>query len=116
VEGDLAGAVATSRDGTARQRLQAVAECHTDIARQQACIPHDGERYRQGERLSTGCVASTVPQVLSQRRVQKPQLQWSTRGAPLLLQIRPRVWNGAWDKTFRTGYPGCRSHTHQRAA
>ena len=55
---------------------------------------HDGERYRAGERMSTGFVESTVNQVISKRFCKKPQMAWTPRGAHLLLQIRTRVLNG----------------------
>ena len=43
-------------------------------------------------------------------------MQWSKRGAHLLLQVRTRVFNGEWEETFRTWYPGFRAHTPPRAA
>jgi hypothetical protein len=43
--------------------------------------------------------------------VKKQQMRWSQRGAHLLLQIRTRVLNGAWEATFRQWYPGFRAHT-----
>ena len=74
-----------------------------------AFIPNYGERYRNGERISTGFVESTVNQVVSKRMVKKQQMQWSQRGAHLLLQIRTRVLNGEWEETFRRWYPGFRT-------
>ena len=62
--------------------------------RTRAFIPNYGERYRHGERISTGFVESTVNQVVSRRMVKKQQMRWSQRGAHLLLQIRTRVLNG----------------------
>jgi hypothetical protein len=61
-------------------------------------------------------VESTGNQVVSKRMVKKQQLQWSKRGAHLLLQMRTRVLNGAWEATLRTWYPGFRAHTKPRAA
>jgi hypothetical protein len=116
VEGDLEGAVATSADATSRKLLKAVEEFHTYIENNANFIPNYGERYRQGERISTGFVESTVNQVISKRMVKKQQMQWSPRGAHLLLQIRTRVLNGEWEATFRTWYPGFRSHAHPVAA
>ena len=55
-------------------------------------------------------------QVISKRMVKKQQMQWSKRGAHLLLQIRTRVLNGEWEATFRTWYPGFRSHAQPVAA
>jgi hypothetical protein len=116
VEGDLEVAVATSGNGTARKLLKAVEEFHTYIKNNAGFIPNYGERYRQGERISTGFVESTVNQVISKRMVKKQQMQWSKRGAHLLLQIRTRVLNGEWEATFRTWYPGFRSHAQPVAA
>jgi hypothetical protein len=108
---DLEVAVATSGDGTARKLLKAVEEFHTYIDNNAGFIPNYGERYHQGERISTGLVESTVNQVVSKRMVKKQQMPWTKRGAHLLLQIRTRVLNGDWEATFRTWYPGFRSHT-----
>jgi hypothetical protein len=116
VEGDLEVAVATSSESTARKLLKAVEEFHTYIENNAGFIPNYGERYRHGERISTGFVESTVNQVVSKRMVKKQQMQWSKRGAHLLLQIRTRVLNGEWEATFRTWYPGFRSHTPPLAA
>src|SRR5712691_3874125 len=116
VEGDLEVAVATSEDATARKLLKAVEEFHTYIENNANFIPNYGERYRNGERISTGFVESTVNQVISKRMVKKQQMQWSQRGAHLLLQIRTRVLNGEWEATFRTWYPGFRSHAQPVAA
>jgi hypothetical protein len=113
---DLEVAVATSSDGTARKLLKAVEEFHTYIRNNAGCIPNYGERYHQGERISTGFVESTVNQVVSKRMVKKQQMQWTIRGAHLLLQIRTRVLNDEWEATFRTWYPGFRSHTRRVAA
>jgi hypothetical protein len=37
--------------------------------------------------------------------VKKQQMQWTQRGAHLLLQIRTRVLNEDWEDTFRDWYP-----------
>jgi hypothetical protein len=116
IEGDLEVAVATSEDATARKLLKAVEEFHTYIKNNANFIPNYGERYRHGERISTGFVESTVNQVISKRMVKKQQMRWSQRGAHLLLQIRTRVLNGEWEATFRTWYPGFRSHAQPVAA
>ena len=90
VEMDLDAAVATSGHGTARKLLKAVEEFHTYIANNQGFIPNYGERYRAGERISTGFVESTVNQVISKRFCKKQQMAWTPRGAHLLLQIPDR--------------------------
>jgi hypothetical protein len=116
IEGDLEVAVATGGESTARKLLKAVEEFRTYIENNAGFIPNYGERYRQGERISTGFVESTVNQVVSKRMVKKQQMRWSQRGAHLLLQIRTRVLNGEWEATFRTWYPGFRVHTPPLAA
>jgi hypothetical protein len=113
---DLDAAVATSGHGTARKLLKAVEEFHTYIANNQGFIPNYGERYRAGERISTGFVESTVNQVISKRFCKKQQMAWTPRGAHLLLQIRTRVLNGDWEATFREWYPGFRASPQQMAA
>jgi hypothetical protein len=68
-------------------------EFHTYIERNRAFIPNYGERYRYGERISTGFVESTVNQVVSKRFCKKQQMQWTRRGAHLLLQTRVKTLN-----------------------
>jgi hypothetical protein len=68
-------------------------------------IPNFGERYRQGERISTAFVESTINQVVSRRFVKKQQMQWTLRGAHLLLQTRTKVLNNELEAVFRRWYP-----------
>jgi hypothetical protein len=74
VEMVLDAAVATSGYDTARKLLKAVEEFHTYIDNNKGFIPNCGERYRQGERISTGFVESTVNQVISKRFCKKQQM------------------------------------------
>ncbi len=111
VEGDLDAATYESDDARAGKLCKAVQEFATSIERNGGFIPNYGERYRNGERISTGFVESTVNDVVSKRMVKKQQMRWSQRGAHLLLQIRTRVLNGEWEATFRQWYPGFRAHT-----
>jgi hypothetical protein len=116
IEVDLESAIFQSRDETTRKLRQAVKEFYTYIDRNRAFIPNYGERYRNGERISTGFVESAVNQVISKRMVKKQQMQWSRRGAHLLLQVRTRGLNGEWEGAFRTWYPGFRPHAQSAAA
>jgi hypothetical protein len=68
-----------------------------------------------GERIASGSVESAVNQVVSQRMVKLQQMQWSQRGAHLLLQIRTRVLNEEWEATFRRWYPGFRLQTEEQS-
>jgi hypothetical protein len=94
IERDLEAAVATSGHASVRKLLRAVEEFHTHIENNGGFMPNYGERYRQGERIGTGFVKSTVNQVISKRFCKRQQMQWTPRGAHLLLQIRTRVLNG----------------------
>jgi hypothetical protein len=104
VEMDLDVAAATG-DGTARKLFKAVEEFHTYIDRNRAFIPNYGERYRYGERISTGFVESTVNQVISKRFCKKQQMQWTERGAHLLLQTRVKTLNQELATVFQRWYP-----------
>jgi hypothetical protein len=68
-------------------------------------IPNFGERYRQGETISTAFVESTINQVVSRRFVKKQQMHWTLRGAHLLLQTRTRALNKELEKVFQRWYP-----------
>ena len=116
VEMDLEGAAFENQEETTRKLLKAVEEFSTYIQRNRGFIPNYGERYRNGERISTGFVESTVNQVISKRFVKKQQMQWTPRGAHLLLQTRTKVLNGDLEETFRRWYPAFRGKTEAKAA
>ncbi len=86
--------------------LKKAEEFETYITNNQQFIPNYGERYRNGERIATGFVESTVNQVISKRMVKKQQMRWTPKGAHLLLQVRTRVLDGDWRATFERWYPG----------
>ena len=89
--------------------LKKVEEFQTYITNNQQFITNYGERYRNGERIATGFVESTVNQVISKRMVKKQQMRWSHKGAHLLLQVRTRVLDGDWRSTFERWYPELKS-------
>jgi len=90
---------------TRTKLLKQLGEFNGYIQNNREFIPNYGERYRNGERISTGFVESTVNQVVSKRMVKKQQMAWTERGAHLLLQTRTRVLNGELEETFRRWYP-----------
>lgn len=93
------------------QKLQkGVYELQTYIENNRAYIPNFGERYRSGDTISTAFVESTVNQVISKRFLKKQSMQWTQRGAHLLLQTRTRVLNDDLESTFRAWYPHFRPH------
>ncbi len=91
--------------------LKQLGEFDGYIKNNQEYIPNYGERYRNGERISTAFAESTVNQVVSKRMVKKQQMAWTERGAHLLLQTRTCVLNGELEQTFRRWYPQFRPNT-----
>ena len=65
-----------------------------------------GERYRAGERISSCLAESTVNTVISKRFAKRQQMQWTPRGAHLLLQTRTRALDGTLWPQFERWYPG----------
>src|ERR1017187_9541468 len=65
-----------------------------------------GERYRAGERISSCLAESTVNAVISERFAKRQQMQWTPRGAHLLLQTRTRTLDGTLRPLFERWYPG----------
>jgi hypothetical protein len=70
------------------------------------------ERQRYGERVSTGFVESAVNQLLAKRMVKRQQMQWTKKGAHLLVQARAKVLNEDWEDCFRQQYP-CQRHPYR---
>jgi hypothetical protein len=88
-----------------RKLSTAIAEFATYIRANTAWIPNYGERYRNGEAISSAFVESAVNQVISKRMVKRQQMRWTPRGAHLLLQLRTRVLNDDLAADFRRWYP-----------
>jgi hypothetical protein len=76
------------------------------IASNGSSLINYGERYRPGDRISSALVDVTVNAVISKRISKKQQVQWSRRGAHLLLQSRTRTLDGPLRATFQHWYPG----------
>jgi hypothetical protein len=75
------------------------------ITSNEASLINYGERYRSGERTSSAFVEATVNAVISKRFAKKQQMQWSRRGAHLLLQTRTRALDGSLRAAFENWYP-----------
>jgi hypothetical protein len=97
------------RSPPAEKLAAGVAEFETYIRNNKDFIPNFGERYRQGETISTAFVESTINQVVSRRFVKKQQMTWTLRGAHLLLQTRTKVLNDDLESVFRRWYPQFRA-------
>ena len=80
-----------ARSAAAKKVADGLNEFQTYIENNREFIPNFGERYRQGETISTAFLESTINQVVSRRFVKKQQMHWTQRGAHLLLQTRTKV-------------------------
>jgi hypothetical protein len=69
----------------------------------QPLISNYGERWRNEETIATGFVESAVNQIVSKRFVKKQQMQWTKKGAHLLLQIAPKCSMSAWKRPSEAG-------------
>ena len=70
--------------------LKAVQDFAGYIAANADFIPDYGDRYRNGETITTAFVESAVNQVVSKRFVKKQQMRWSQRGAHLRCRCGPK--------------------------
>jgi len=101
--------------------LKMVTEFGGYIRANGAWIPNYGERFRQGEAISSAFVESTVNQVVSKRMVKKQQMRWAPKSAHLLLQVRAKVLNDEFAEVFQRWYPAFvvpaeSAETHELAA
>ena len=65
-----------------------------------------GERFRSGERISSAIAESTVNAMVTERFAKRKQMQWTGRGAHLLLQTRTRALDGTLRPLFELWHPG----------
>jgi hypothetical protein len=93
----------------------ALKEFATYIGNNERQVVDYGERYRAGERISTGFVESAINQIVDKRFDKRQSMRWTLRGAHLLLQTRTRVLNGDLDRLVRERYPDFRAVTSTAA-
>ena len=113
---DLDDIVATHQDdplvakkyGKLKPLSRLIADFQTYVEQNSSFIVDYSERHHYGERVSTGFVESAVNQVLAKRLVKRQQMQWTKKGAHLLVQARAKVLNEEWEDCFRQQYPGFR--------
>ena len=104
-----------------RRLKSAVGEMIAYIRKNSRSLINYGERYRAGERISSAFVEAAVNAVIAKRFAKKQQMQWTPRGAHLLLQTRTRTLDGTLRQTFERWYPGLANDNgsepnHARAA
>ena len=86
------------------------------IASNAGSLINYGERYRAGERISSCLAESSVNAVISKRFAKRQQMQWTKRGAHLLLQVRTRALDGTLRSLFEEWYPGLANDNADSAA
>jgi hypothetical protein len=94
-----------TRSAATEKLGQSVGEFQTYIRNNADFIPNFGERYRQGDTITTAFVESMINQVISKRLVKTQQMQWTPSGTHLLLQTRTKVLNNDVENAFRRWYP-----------
>jgi hypothetical protein len=99
-----------------RKLVTSLGEFATYVVNNKANIVNYGERFRAGERISTGFVESAVNQIVDKRMDKRQSMRWTPRGAHLLLQARTRVLNGDLDHLIRHRYPAFRPVTAECSA
>lgn len=96
--------------GVAGKKLaKALSEFWGYINANRAFIVNYGDRYRNGETISSAFVESTVNEVISKRFEKKQSMRWTKRGAHDLLQVRVQVLDGELRRTYERWYPGMRA-------
>ena len=75
------------------------------IKNNQHLITNYGERYRNGEIYTSTFAESTINEVVARRFCKKQQMQWSKKGAHLMLLTRTKVLNDDWIDNFKKWYP-----------
>jgi hypothetical protein len=81
--------------GPLRKLGKTLGEFATYISNNAGYIVNYGERFRAGERISTGFVESAVNQIVDKRFDKRQSMRWTPRGAHLLFQTRTRVLNAS---------------------
>jgi hypothetical protein len=109
-----AEAVAVTHPGV-KKLAKAMTEFRPYVENNAASIPNYGERYRNGEAISSAIAESAVNQVVSKRMVKRQQMRWSPDGAHLLLQVRTHVLNDDLREAFCRWYPGFDPPTDREA-
>ncbi len=97
--------VLEDKNTSIQKLLQAMREFNGYITANESYIVNYGDRYRNGETISTAFVESTVNEVISKRFVKKQQMRWTKKGAHNLLQVRTQVLNDDFYRLFCKWYP-----------
>ena len=89
-----------------------VREFQRYLERNHHLIINYSARWLAGQVISTAFVESLVNSLLDKRFDKKQQMQWTPRGAHLLLQMRTKVLNGELGASFKAWYPDLELQEH----
>jgi hypothetical protein len=87
-------AEADSGQSSFEQVRERLAELWSYLTANQTRLINYGREYREGHRISTAHVESTVDQLVDWRMEKKQHMRWTGRGAQMLLHARCALLNG----------------------
>lgn len=85
--------------------IRLVDECRGYISNNSDAIVNYAERYRYGDPISTAPTESAVNVLIDKRMSKRQQMQWTAKGAHLLLITRSETLNGTLRKAFKKQFP-----------
>jgi hypothetical protein len=71
-------------------------------------LPNDGQRYREGRRISTGFAESAVNEIVAKRMTKSQPMRWNRYTVQPFLHVRFYVLNGTLEDAFRPWHRGFR--------
>ena len=77
-----------------KQVRERLAELWSYLTANQTRLINYGMEYREGHRISTARVESTVDQLVDWRMEKRQHMRWTRRGAQMLLHARCALLNG----------------------
>jgi hypothetical protein len=91
----------SGRSTVVEQVRERLAELWSYLTANQTRLINYGKEYREGHRISTARVESTVDQLVDWRMEKKQHMRWTRRGAQMLLHARCALLNGELGKYTR---------------
>jgi hypothetical protein len=76
-------------------------------------LPNYGQRYRAGQRISTGFTGSAVNEMVAKRMTKKQQMSWNRHTVQPFLEVRIPVLNNTLEDAFRHWHRGFRPKAEQ---
>jgi hypothetical protein len=80
----------------------------TDLRSNQDSLPNYGERYSEGEPMSTAWVESSINEIVAKRMAKAQQMRWNRWTVQPFKAVRTAVLNETLADSFRVWFPGFR--------